>query len=240
MTTSIVLKRNASLKRISIGALFGSFSLVFLFFPISSFFLFLFKILLAAFMQIFTFQFKDLKYFFNNLGYFYMISIILGGFLYYLNTEFSYTHFGMLFIQKGFQISPLFLLLFSPIIFFIYIKQMKKMKSVYQFVYKVTIVLKNNQKLILNGFLDTGNKLVDPITQQPVIFISKNKIDVEQKLFYYVHYKKVGSDHLLKCIKPLYIEINGKRYKNYLLGLSDKKFSLEGVECLLNHKLLEG
>ena len=238
MTTSIILKRNASLKRLLIGAIFGSISILFLFWNITSVFLFLFKIVIAFLMIGITFGYKDRKYFFNNFGYFYMISVILGGFLYYLNLEFSYTHIGMIFIHKGIQVNVVFLLIISPLILYVYYRQAKKLKSNYQFMYSVKIVLKNEESFLLHGFLDTGNRLVDPITNKPIILIEKG-VFKEDVPFYYVPFHSLNNNNLLKCIRPLYIEIKGKKYKNYLVGISDKKFHLDGVECILNNKLME-
>ena len=105
--------------------------------------------------------------------------------------------------------------------------------------YQVIIALKNGKKYTLHGFLDTGNKLVDPITNKPIILIERDVIKETQLKYYYVPFNSLNNHNLLKCLKPEYVEINKKKYKNYLLGISDKKFSLEGVECVLNNKLME-
>ena len=239
MTTSIVLKRSAPLKKIGLGAIVGSLSTLFLFWNTNNILLFFFKIGLACLMNILTFGFKDIKYFVNNFGYFYMISVILGGFLYYLNLEFSYSHIGLIFINKGLNINAIFLIIFSPVILYIYYRQAKKMKSNYNLIYEVTIILKEKKKYTLHGFLDTGNKLVDPITNKPIILLQKGVINEENIKYYYVPFNSLNNHNLIKCLKPERVEIQGKTYKNYLLGISDKKFSLEGVECILNNKLME-
>ncbi len=239
ITTSVTLKRNASLKRIGLGTLLGSTSIFFLFWSINNILLFFIKIAIAIGMVLISFGYKDIKYLLNNLGYFYMISIILGGFLYYLNLEFSYAHIGMIFINNGISINWLVLCLFSPFILYIYYRQSQKMKSTYNLNFRITIMLRNKQKIEVNAFLDTGNKLVDPITNKPVILLQKNCINIEQEPILYVPYNSLNNHNLLKCIKPLYIEINNKKFKNYLIGISDKKFHLDGVECILNNKLME-
>lgn len=239
LTTSLTLKRNAKLKRIFFGALVGSLSLIFLFWNIQKFWLFLFKFSIALLMNIATFGWKDLKYTANNLTYFYMLGIILGGFLYYLNIEFSYTHIGLIFIKKGLNIPMIFLLLISPIIFLIYYRQTKQMKANYNLYYTVKIAVDKEKQITLNGFLDTGNKLIDPITNKPIILISKDSLDAKNLSIYYVPFHSLNNHNFLKCFKPLYIEINKKQYKNYLVGISDKKFHIDGVKCLLNNKLME-
>lgn len=238
VTTSITLKRNASIKRLFLGALFGSLSTFFLFFSVGTILLFFFKILIAIGMVLLSFQFKDLKYTFNNLGYFYMISVILGGFLYYLNLEFSYTHIGMVFINKGISVNAIFLLIISPIILYIYYKQTKNFKTSYHLMYKVVIGFKK-KKLKLNGFLDTGNKLIDPITNKPILLVQKGIILEEDINTYPIPFHSLNNHNLLRCFKPDYVEIKNRKYKNYLIGICDKKFSMNGVECILNNKLLE-
>ncbi len=228
MVTNLVLKRNASIKRLLLGTLTGSLTLFVLFFPVSSFFLFLAKIFMAFVMNFVTFGFRDLKYLLNNVSYFYMISIILGGFLYYLNTEFPSQN----------QIMVCFFILISPVVLFIYFRQVKKFKSLYQLTYTVLIALKN-EKFTLTGFLDTGNKLVDPITNKPILLIEKGIIDESQERFYYIPFNSLNNHNLVECFKPLYVVINEKKYKNYLIAISDKKFHLDGVQCLLNNSLLE-
>lgn len=239
VTTSIVLKRNTSIKRILLGTIMGSISILFLFYNISSFFLFFFKLFIAIFMIISAFGYKDLKYTVNNLGYFYMVSVILGGFLYYLNLEFSYTHIGLIFINRGISINAIVLILISPIILYIYYKQVKKFKTNYNLIYEVEIGLKSKEKFMLKGFLDTGNKLIDPITNKPILLIQKGLIKENEENLYYIPFHSLGNNNLLACFKPEYVKIENKTYKNYLLGISDKKFNMEGVECILNNKVME-
>jgi stage II sporulation protein GA (sporulation sigma-E factor processing peptidase) len=237
-TTCIVLKRKGSFIRLLISSLIGSFSLIFLFVPVSSFVLFLFKIFMGFIMCIMAFKFENIKYSLTNFLYFYMISFILGGFLYYLKLEFSYTHIGMVFINKGINMSYIFLIIISPVIFILYIKECKKIKSNYNLYYDVKIVLKNKEEYMLKGFLDTGNKLIDPITNKSIILIEKGIIKKEEKYFY-VPFNSLNNHNLIKCFKPSYIEIENHKFNNYLVAISDKKFNIDGVKCLLNNKLME-
>ncbi len=239
LTTSVTLKRKISIKRLLFGTLLGNFSLIFLFIPVSTSFLFLIKILLAFFMNIITFHYQNLKYTLNNLGYFYMISIILGGILYYFNLEFSNTSLGMFLKMHHLNINLLFLLLISPLILYIYYRQAKKLKTTYDLIYDLEIGLKNKQVLKLKGYLDTGNQLKDPITNKPILLVEKGLIQEENEKIYYIPFHSLNNHNLLKCCKPSYVKIKNKIYKNYLLGLSDKKFNMEGIECILNNQLRE-
>ena len=109
LTVSIILKRNVKLTRIMLGAFIGGLSILFLFFNINSFLLFIFKILISILMILTTFGYKTIKYTLVNILYLYMSSIILGGFLYLLNLEFSYKHIGMIFFNNIFSCNFIYL-----------------------------------------------------------------------------------------------------------------------------------
>ena len=238
---NIVLKRNMKLRRIFLGALLGSLSILFLFLKLNSFTLFLLKVVVSILMILVTFGYKSMKYTFNNLIYLYMISTILGGFLYLLNIEFSYKQDGLVFYFNGLSINFIVLLVIAPIIIYVYIRQAKSLKNNYSCYYKIEIVFKNNQSIILNSFLDTGNKLKDPITKKGIILINKDvlkgKYNIRSPM--YVPFNTLNNHGLLKCFKPKYIIIDNKIYNNYLIGLSDNKINIDGVDCLLNYKLME-
>lgn len=241
LTVNIALKRNVSIKRLILGALVGSLTLIFLFLPINSFVLFLFKILTSFFICIMTFQFQDWKYTIQNMIYFYMTGTILGGFLYYLNVEFSYKREGIVFFHHGLSINYIFLLIISPIALYTYLRSVKKMKTQYGHYYEIKITFKNNQTLSLNAFLDTGNKLVDPITNKAIILVEKDSLKDTVKIRspIYVPYNSLNNHGLLKCIAPKSIELNGVESKKYLIGISEEKFHIDGIHCILNSKCLE-
>ncbi|MBQ6687574.1 MAG: sigma-E processing peptidase SpoIIGA [Bacilli bacterium] len=241
LAVNIVLKRNVKLRRILLGSIIGSLSILFLFIKLNSFALFLLKMIISIIMSLVTFKYKSLKYTFNNLLYLYMISTILGGFLYLLNIEFSYKQEGLVFYFKGLSINFIILLLVAPIIIYIYIRQTKSLKNNYSCYYKIEIIFKNNQSITLNAFLDTGNKLKDPITKKGIILINKEVIKGKYNIRspMYVPYNSLNNHGLLKCFAPKYIVIENKIYTNFLVGLSDNKINIDGVDCLLNYKLME-
>jgi len=67
-----------------------------------------------------------------------MESVILGGFLYFLDTEFSYKHEGLIFYFNALSINFILLLIISPIILYLYIRCLKKYKATYNYIYKIT------------------------------------------------------------------------------------------------------
>ena len=90
-----ILKRNTKLKRIIFGSIVGSLSILFLFIPCSSFILFIGKIIISIFMIIITFSYHNIKYFIRNFITLYVVSIFLGGVLYFINDSFSYKNTGI-------------------------------------------------------------------------------------------------------------------------------------------------
>lgn len=239
ITIDLTLKRHIKFIRLIFASLIGALSLVILFIPLSKTLLFLLKILVSIIMSIIAFGYKNMKYTLTNLMYLYMCSIILGGFLYLLNLELSYKHEGLVFYFDGLSINYILLLLVGPIILFLYIKEHIKYKSAYNFNCKVEIVFLNNKTLCLNGFIDSGNKLRDPITKKYVILVSKkilaSNINIRSPI--YVPYRGVNKSGVVKCFKIKYLKVNGYILNNYLVGIMDNEISNSDV--LLNYKIME-
>ena len=85
-TINVTLKRNINFKRLLLGSLVGSLSIIILFININ---ILIFKLFLSFIIIIVSFGYKDHIYFLKNILYFYFISILLGGFIYYLKVEFN-------------------------------------------------------------------------------------------------------------------------------------------------------
>lgn len=240
LTVSITLKRNVKLKRVFLGSLIGSISIFILFFDFNNITLFIFKIILSFIMIVLTFGLKDRKCFISNLAYFYMTSVVLGGFLYFLNLSFRENVSGLVFIYDDVSINYLFLIIISPIILYIYYRQRREV-SFYNKIVPVTFSFPNGKSLKINGFIDTGNKLIDPLTKKKIVLINKNnlkgKVSIRSPI--YVPYNTLNHHGLLKCIKISSIEIYGIKKFDYLLGISEDDLLNNGIECLLNFKCLE-
>ena len=161
ITISIILRRNAKLKRILLSTLVGTLSILVLFFNMNNFVLFIFKLALSILLVLIAFGYKDIKYFFNNILYFYTTSILLGGFLYYLNIQIGYKKIGLTFINNNIKLNFLVVVIFSPFILYIYIRQIKELKLFYSNRKKVNVYL-DDMIIELNGYVDTGNTLIEP------------------------------------------------------------------------------
>lgn len=237
---SIILKRNTSINRIIIGAFFGSLTVLLLFIKINNLELFLFKLIISIFMIIISFGYKNIKYFFKNLLFLYILGFILGGVLYGINNQFSYKNVGLIFINKGISVNIIFILVISPIIIYLYIKEMKNLKNNYNNYYKIRINLENKEYKFI-GFLDTGNKLKDPYFNRPIILLNKDKINIKNSKKILIPYQTITESGLLECAKvdKIYIENVGIR-KNILLGFIKDNITIDGVDCIIQEKLLEG
>lgn len=205
--------------------------LLFLDFP--NMILFILKILISAIMIFIVFGKKQILV---NMTYLYMNSVILAGFLYYLTLELSYNRSGLFYYFDEFSINYILILFTSPVVLFIYFKQNKLLREKQNLTHTVKVVFKDGEELILSGFIDSGNKLCDPVTGKNVV-ITSEKIKKNNPI--YVPFSAVNKKGLIKCFSLKYIEINKQRFTNYLLGVSEEEINLSGSNCILSYKLME-
>ena len=216
------------------GAFIGSLTILILFFKITSFELFLIKVYLSIIMCLVSFGYKDLKYTFKNILFLYLVSIILGGFLYMINIEFEYKQEGLIFINKGISLNIIFLIIFSPIILYIYVKEMKSYKAKIGNYYKVNIYI-GKKVLNLNGYLDTGNNLK---FKGRLVILTSIKNNFKNKIFM-VPYMGASGCGILECIKVRQVEVAGLGvFKDVYLGFSNT-LKLNEAEVLLNGLMRE-
>ena len=227
-----LLTRITNIKKIFLSSVIGTIPLIFLFLKISNSLNLLITFIFSIIMSIISFSYKDILYTMKNIFYMYMSGIFIAGFIYLINTN-------LLPNIDNYLLNVILLILSSPIITIIYIKSIKKIKNNYSNYYKVDIYLNAQAKINVIAFLDTGNKLIDPYKHRPIILIKKTLINIKNKKILLVPYNTVNNSDLLKCIVPekIYIDKVGFR-KNFLVGLMDE-VNIEGVDCILNQKLLE-
>lgn len=225
LTVNTTLKRNISLKKILFVSLLGELSLLG-FLLSNKYLLILLKLEISLILNILTFKYKDIFYTVTNVLYFYMVSIILGGFIYYLKLN---------------NLSYFFILLLVPLILYLYIKQNLNMKTTINKTYPLTIYFPNKRKLSLTGFVDTGNKLRDPVTKKWVVLVNKKLLQgvIRIRTPIYVPYHSLNNKGLVECIKPEKLVIEGKEYTNFLIGLMDSKVMINSSDCILNLEILE-
>jgi len=226
-----LLRLRTKLYRIILGSLVGSLSIFLLFFSLSTLYLNLLKIIISIIMILTTFGKNKLFY---NLFYLYIISIFLGGSIYLINDSLGYKVDGFLFINNGYSINLIILLILSPLIIFLYVKELLNYKKKINTSYNVIIKFKNKE-INIEGFLDTGNKLIDPYFHRPIILLNKKYISLRGKKIIYVPFSSLNNNSLLKCITCEYILINEKKVTDVLIGISE---NLE-IDCILNERIID-
>ncbi len=231
-STSKILKNVIKLRKLLLGSLVASSSIFLLFIDLNSLQLFLFKIVISASIILVTFGRKS---FFKNISYFYILSIILGGCLYLLNISFTYSNKGILFINNGLVFNFFLSIIVIPIILFCYVKEHLIYKNTFSNIYEVKLEI--NRKIYnLRGMIDTGNQLKDPYSGKSIILVSNINYN---KNFIYVPYKALNTSGIIKCFKPNKVVINNKEFNNCLIGISNDKFNLDNVDCILPNILKE-
>ena len=215
--TKKILKNKTSIKRILLGSIIGSISSLLMIYQNNI----IMKILLSILIIIITFGINNII---KNITYFYLLSIILGGTLY-------------LFDLNIYKLNYQILLIISPILIYLYIKENIKYKNIYLNNYIVEIYI-NNKLYKLEGMIDTGNELKDPYKKRSIILVNIN-LDYRQFKYLFVPFNALNTQGIIPCIKPDKIIINNKIFTNYLIGLSKDKFHLNGVECILPNTIKE-
>ena len=226
MTTSILLKRRTNHIRMILSSLIGGISSLVLFTSINKIVI---EIVSIVIMILISFGYKGIRYLIKNILYMYILSTLLGGIIYLFNVKVSNSIF----------LTYLIIIVISIEVMILYIKENKKMRSIYNNYYKVDIYFKDREKLSLIGFVDTGNNLYDPYKKRPVIIVH-NKYIKEDK-YILVPYHTINGNGLLKCIKPDIIFIDGIGYKgNVLIGFSDSFNFGDGVDVILHKDIMKG
>lgn len=217
--TKRILKINKSIIRIVFGSILGSFTTILIFFKISSIDLLLLKIVLSIFMIIISFGFKNI---FKNIIYFYLISIIIGGFFYLFD------------INSNIIVIHTLLIIGSFIIIKFICMEINNYKEKYSNKYLVNIYIMG-KCYKLEGFIDTGNRLVSNINNKVVILTNLN---INTNKLLYVPYKALNCSGVIPCIRPDKVIINNISFNDCLIGLSSNKFNLE-YNCILPNKYKE-
>ncbi|WP_180954517.1 sigma-E processing peptidase SpoIIGA [Bacillus sp. V5-8f] len=241
--TAILLKKRTKAWRIVLGGLVGSSIILFAFTPYS--FLadnVITKLLISLFMVAVAFGFIRMKVFLKNLASLYLITFLSGGILLGLHYLFQFNihslHPGMAagINRYGDPVSWTFVMIGFPLAWQFSKRAfagIEMAKIAFEQLAKVSIKI-DDFECSLDGLVDSGNQLYDPISRAPVMIVSIEGINkdsipedvlglignpasiLEQESFQYswsnrmriVPAKVVGNDHqLLTAIKPDWIRI---------------------------------
>jgi len=218
--TKRLLKINKAKYRILLGSLFGSITTSIIFIDIDTMLLFFLKIIISIFMIIISFGSFN---FFQKIFYFYVISLLIGGFIYCFD------------LNNNYYIHIIFLIVSSLFIVFIFVKEYLIFKYYYKDKYYVTFYYKN-KKYQLEGMIDTGNQLLSPIKRESIILINL-KIPIDKVI--YVPYKALNTTGVIPCFRADKVVIDEKIITNCLIGIATDKINLDGVNCILPNILKE-
>jgi stage II sporulation protein GA (sporulation sigma-E factor processing peptidase) len=191
MSVSILLKKHVSIYRLLLSSIIGETALITLFIRMNNILLFLLKIVLSIVMVIISFGIKD---FFNNIFYFYIITIILGGACYLIDSNNILTN-------------VITILIIGPFILYLYILNIKKYNLSINTIYDV-ILIDDNNIIKLRGIMDTGNNIKCNITNLPVILVNNKLVFKSNKLFL-VPYRTISNKGIINCFKLDKVIING-------------------------------
>jgi stage II sporulation protein GA (sporulation sigma-E factor processing peptidase) len=141
------------------------------------------KMLISMMMVLLAFGFKRFRYFFQSLLTFYFVTFMVGGGMigahYFLQAEMSYLDGVLMTNSTGFghPISWLFVLIGFPVVWIFSrnrLEGLETKKIHFDQLVTVTIRVESTQ-FTLNGLVDSGNQLFDPITRSPVMIIDTLK-----------------------------------------------------------------
>lgn len=234
--TSKVLKEKVKLKRLILGSLVGSLSILLLFIKLNSIELFLIKVIISCLIILSSFGRIN---FWKNFLYFYLLSIILGGGISLINNSFIYQNKGIVFINNGLSINLFLLIIVGPLIIYLFVKENREYKNTYGNIYDIFLYI-NKKSYTLRGMIDTGNLLTDPYKGRCIILLNKGiDIKTNEKEVIYVPYKALNTTGVIKCFPLEKVVINECVFTNCLVGLSKDKFAAGGVDCILPNKFKE-
>lgn len=241
VSVNYILRRNVKWMRLVLSSLFGTVTLLILFIPFNNITMIIYKLLVSVIMILIAFGYRDFLYFKKNIIYFYLVSMLMGGAIEFLDTQFSYSNNGIGFINNGRSISYIVVLIIGLYMFYRYIVSFKDLKNNYSNYYKCSLYFDDLNYVDVSAYLDTGNKLSDPYSNKSIILIDKclvNEVNIRSPI--YVPYNSLNNHGLLKCFKPFKIVIDGKENDKFLVGISEEKFYMDGIDCIINTQIMEG
>lgn len=222
---------NTDIYRMFFASLFGGIAGIFVF-EIKYSFVFLVYILLSLAINYIAFKKIDFKI----LITFYIVTFIYGGIGNYVNNL-----FGVMRVENGFlyfENNIIAVILSITICTFLVIMLLKLFKRcvIKSNLYNEIEIIYEGKNVSVTGYMDTGNLLLDPITQYPVILVDYEKVmdilpeplktflnkgtDLSYSLsrkylnrIRLIPYKNSSSENILKGFKPDKVIIKGNKDK---------------------------
>lgn len=238
LTESITLKYVVNIKKIIISALLGSVSLLVLFIQMNNITLLLFKIIISILLVTCSFGFKSISFTIKNILYFFFISIIYGGFLYFIKDNFTLKTNGLIFFDNEVNINIFILVIFSPIILYIYIKQIHNR---YKINLRTKVVINvEDKEILLNGFIDTGNTLKEPYGGKDVMITNNIIIKniIERSNYLLIPCTTIKGRTFIKGSKFNDVLIENKKFDNVVIAYTNEKIKIDNIDIILNQNMI--
>lgn len=226
LLTAKLLRKNIRYYRLIIASLIGVlFTILNVVVTIKGLSLFLYKFILALLMVIVAYGEKKIKKIILNYITFIFVTLIVGGGCFFICFNYGVIVMGQdgtisyqLALPLGIIVGVIMLISFFLFQIFEVIKRKAEISN---FVYKATLC-HNNRQIHLTAFLDTGNTLIDPITNKPVLFITYDNF---KKLFKSVYLQEIFLKKIPKELK------DGHYIDAYFMSKKSKilVFTLENI-----------
>lgn len=238
-------KKEAKLYRLIIASCVGgAYSLIILVDELPSYITLVSKLLVALIMVLISFKFYRLTSFLKTSLVFFFSSLIVLGVV--VGISFA-TKSNMIAINnssvyfnisaKGLLLSASLAYVMSCVIVRIYNRSLSKNE-----IYSVEIY-NNNKVLKLNAFVDTGNKLREPFSNNPVIIVDREKCEdlIGSSKIRYIPASTVSGETLFVAFKPERIVIKASSesevVENVYVALSND-VKENGFSAVLNPEIL--
>ena len=185
LLTAIILKRKVKKIRLIVGALIGSSIVLLMFTPMAAFASHpIVKLIYSIIIVTSTFGYKRFRFFLQGLLTFYFTTFMIGGGMigvhYFFQYELAITNNVMATNTTGFG-SPIswgFVLIGFPLVWYFSksrIDDIEVKKIHYEEIVQVRIDIEE-YSIELQGLIDSGNQLYDPITKTPVMIVDIDKL----------------------------------------------------------------
>lgn len=249
-----ILKKNISVLRIILSSLIGAASSLYIFLPrIPIFFEAILKLCVCVLMAFAAFGYKNTKTFFRSLAVISAVSLLYGGGM--LAIWYIFKPNGMIINNSVvyFNVSPLFLILFSIIAYLVIVlaRKITEVSSVYSQNCKINLIADGN-KAEVQAIVDTGNSVEDIFSLSEIIVIDESvaysifdgyptaeQLKRRYRALPLSTVSGVGMLDGYRCDKA-YISYNGQsiELKSPILAISKAQLQ-DGYEAIVNPKIFE-
>lgn len=273
-----IMKQKRSFVKLFFGTILATlFVPIVVYFPHSFFNTIVGKFLYSIVIILITIGFKPIYLLFKSLVTFYIVSFVVGGailsvhYVFEHSVQLSFRNL-LLYVENVYhnEVSLVIILVGFPLTLFL-TKIWSDKLAIEHFMsdqlYRITLAL-NDIQCSTTAFLDSGNHLVDPLTNRPVIicdalflqpfFSEEDWLNVKKAIemnepqhipnhlvnkISIIPFRSVADSHYLYTIKPdkLMINVNATYFKtsNVLVGIQLSPITNDGTyHCLLHPQLI--